>query len=128
MVQAAAAVIIGNRKILMIKRSRFDKSYPGFWTLPGGKAKKGEIPEENVIREVSEEVGLEFEPVKIISKSAGSRNGICVFVGKVSGEIFLQDGEIEKYGWFSYSETLSLDIAFSFDEIIKKLYKTDLIS
>lgn len=56
MVKVAAAVIIQDKKILLVKQKNRD-----YWTPPGGLVDKGETPEEACVRETREEVGVEVE-------------------------------------------------------------------
>ena len=54
--QASNAIIVRNRKILLVKRAR--EPYRGNWQFPAGFVNFGEHPKETIIREVSEETGL----------------------------------------------------------------------
>jgi len=59
---AASAAIIKDKKILLIKRSNYSLYFPGHWTLPGGKAEEGEPVNKTIVREIKEEVNLDFKP------------------------------------------------------------------
>lgn len=48
-------------RIIVLKRSPNDKSYPGLWDLPGGGLKNNETLCEAAKREVVEECGLKVE-------------------------------------------------------------------
>lgn len=54
-------------KVLLVKRP-LHKKRGGLWEFPGGKIEKGETPEEAIIRELKEELGLIGEPEKILDK------------------------------------------------------------
>lgn len=127
MVQTAAAAIIQNKKILLLKRSLNVSKYPGFWTFPGGRSNVDETPEETVVREVKEETSLDFEPSKKIFEPEHPDNGTYIFMGSSKGTISIQEEEAQKYDWFSFEETSTLDIAFSFKKHIQTLHKLDLI-
>ncbi len=55
---SAAALIDFDGRILLSKRPP-NKSMPGCWEFPGGKLKKSETPEEALIRELKEEIGID---------------------------------------------------------------------
>ncbi|MDF2484745.1 MAG: mismatch repair protein MutT [Herbinix sp.] len=56
---ALKAIIIYNRKALIIQRSYGDVSGSGSWEFAGGKLEFGEDLESGLKREIMEEVGLE---------------------------------------------------------------------
>ena len=47
-----------NDKVLLTKRSKKMKIFPGAWVLPGGHIDLGETFEECAIREIYEETGV----------------------------------------------------------------------
>jgi mutator protein MutT len=52
----------GNPRIQVLISRRLQRSvYAGWWEIPGGKIDPGESPEEAVVRELREEVGVEIE-------------------------------------------------------------------
>jgi len=55
---AACALIDIDGRILMCKRPD-GKSHAGLWEFPGGKIEAGERPEETIVRELREELGIE---------------------------------------------------------------------
>lgn len=50
-----------------------------------------------------------------------------VFLGDWRGEVNFQKSEVCEVGWFSYSETLELDVAFAYSEALKDLFDVGLI-
>ncbi len=58
-VVALKGIILRDGKILIIKRSDSDEIGAGTWETPGGKLDFGEYPEEALVREIKEEVGLD---------------------------------------------------------------------
>ncbi|PLW79567.1 hypothetical protein C0585_07060 [Candidatus Woesearchaeota archaeon] len=128
MVFVSASIIIDDKKILLVKRAKTVKLFPGFWTIPGGGREEDELAEEIAIRETKEEVGLDFTPNKLFKKwESKTGNLVHTFLGGYSGDIILQPEEIEDYGWFNYDEAEKLDWAFQFKEILPLLKEQKLI-
>ncbi|MEM9028519.1 MAG: 8-oxo-dGTP diphosphatase MutT [Pseudomonadota bacterium] len=58
---AAAALIDDDNRVLIAKRPE-GKPMAGLWEFPGGKVQSGETPENAVIRELFEELGIDVCP------------------------------------------------------------------
>lgn len=57
MLTVTAALIRKEGKLLVARR-RPGISHAGRWEFPGGKPEKGETPEEAIVREIEEEMGI----------------------------------------------------------------------
>jgi 8-oxo-dGTP diphosphatase len=55
---AACALVDADGRVLITQRPE-GKQLAGLWEFPGGKVEKGETPEETVVRELAEEIGVE---------------------------------------------------------------------
>ena len=56
---AACALVDADGRVLLARRPP-GRQLAGLWEFPGGKVEKGERPEEALIREMGEELGIEI--------------------------------------------------------------------
>jgi 8-oxo-dGTP diphosphatase len=54
---AACALVDADGRVLIARRPQ-GKSMAGLWEFPGGKVEDGERPEQSLIREIKEELGV----------------------------------------------------------------------
>ncbi|GGA62501.1 NTP pyrophosphohydrolase [Nitratireductor aestuarii] len=55
---AACALVDADNRVLLSQRPE-GKALAGLWEFPGGKVEQGETPEEALVRELREEIGVE---------------------------------------------------------------------
>ena len=58
MLVAACALVDADRRVLLAQRPE-GKPMAGLWEFPGGKVEPGETPEQALIRELEEELGID---------------------------------------------------------------------
>ena len=98
----AIIVLVQRGQELLLARSRH--FLPGMYSVLAGFVEPGESLEQAVVREVNEEVGLAIKDIRYF----GSQNWpfphslmIGFTAAYASGEISLNDEEIETAGWFT---------------------------
>ena len=60
----AVALVDGRGRILLQQRAP-GRAMAGLWEFPGGKVEEGELPEEALIREIGEELGISLDEADI---------------------------------------------------------------
>jgi 8-oxo-dGTP diphosphatase len=65
----AAAIVIHENRVLIVRRSRKEKFLPGRWGVPCGKIDPGELAADAVLRELREETGLSGDVVCFAGRS-----------------------------------------------------------
>ncbi|HHZ09214.1 MAG TPA: 8-oxo-dGTP diphosphatase MutT [Rhizobiales bacterium] len=60
LIVAACALVDADGRVLITQRPD-DKAMAGLWEFPGGKVEPGETPEEALVRELKEEIGVETQ-------------------------------------------------------------------
>jgi len=125
-----AAIIIKNNhkeaEVLLTKRNV--EPFKGEWCLPGGHIDHNESAENAVIREIKEETGLNINPrffkyFDEIIPNSNIHSVVLVFEGSGSGIINKQEHEVIDIRWFSISDALNLQLAFTHKEILKAYYE-----
>ena len=122
-----ATVIVNQQKVLLIQRSEKEDSEPNKWCFPNETMEDNETPEETVIRGVKEELNLNFQIHKFLFEHYFDDHITYVFIGDVEGELNPEVDEVNDYRWFSYKEPQLLKFAYSYNEVIDKLFKLKLI-
>ncbi|WP_167604981.1 (deoxy)nucleoside triphosphate pyrophosphohydrolase [Maribellus sediminis] len=113
MIEVSCALIVEQGRIL-IAQNRATSDHPGKWEFPGGKLKKGETPEQSIVREIFEELNLQVKVIRkleVVAYDYGHKHiqlipFICCVEG---GELALNDHEAVK--WISMEQSLNADFS-----------------
>ena len=84
-----------------------DQRHSPGWALPGGLLRRGECPDDAVVREVAEEVGVRLDrtslPVPVAAINAAVRRVDLVYVldAPVDADAHREDeAEVRRVGWY----------------------------
>ncbi|MEJ5223735.1 MAG: NUDIX domain-containing protein [Anaerolineales bacterium] len=86
----AAAIVIKNNAVALIKRQREGRTY---YVFPGGSVEEDETPEQAAIREAQEELGLEVSIDRLVARVFYERGGVrrtdqYYFLTRITGGTF----------------------------------------
>ena len=100
---AAASVIVEDGKLLLVRDTH------GFWASVGGWVDEGESPDEAILRELREELGVEAEVTEVLhphlewkAEQATDGSGFLLFVYRLrllSRDFTLLEAEITEARW-----------------------------
>jgi ADP-ribose pyrophosphatase YjhB (NUDIX family) len=96
---ALAALVDDRRRVLLVHQSYGSRR----WALPGGLLEPGESPQGAAVREVREELGVDFDPDGLVGvyTLAGDGGIRFVFAGRLSGTPTAHDpAEISEVQWW----------------------------
>ncbi len=116
-----------NKRVLLIKRIYTKNSNPNHWAFPWWWNEKNETMEETTIREVKEEVWLDFIPTKLFLENINIKKHMFRYLWDFSWKIIIQEEECDWYWWFNYEEVKKLLISENMNNLIEKLHKKNLI-
>ncbi|MBS0271807.1 MAG: 8-oxo-dGTP diphosphatase MutT [Proteobacteria bacterium] len=104
-----AAAIINKKGELLITERPMGKALAGVWELPGGKMELGETPENSLIRELKEELGIkvredDLEPLSFASYRYETFHLIMPIYLCHQWEGNLHGAEGQKIAWITYTD------------------------
>ncbi len=111
---AIGAIILNEENnVLLTKRKNDNEVNPGTWEIVFGRLNQNEGFEEALLREVSEEVGLDVAPVAMIGLMHFMRidieyNGVIFLCHATSQNVKIQPEEIDEFRWLSLDEAVKL--------------------
>lgn len=114
MINVTAGILFNNDDKVLIAKRRMGRHLGGYWEFPGGKIEEGEIPEESVIREFSEEFDVRIEVVQLFLENIHSYPEKAVkitsyIVKHICGEFVLRDHD--EMQWVSIQDLLTYQLA-----------------
>lgn len=115
-VTVKAVIVRDEKDVLLFRRSKEMKFFPGKYDLPGGSVENGETLQEAMLREIQEETGLEVEIGPIVyafdfekdgkeKNEVGHGKGIRFVAFYKSGEVKLND-ENDTFEWVDIDEAI----------------------
>ena len=125
-ISPAVIVAIIDREKDKILLTKYKLGYP-YYALVAGYIEIGETPEETVIREVKEEVGINIKNLKPYKIQPWSYSDALMlgFVAELDGssELNIQKDELEFAGWFTRKEVPKPEFTISLGHELMKKFK-----
>jgi 8-oxo-dGTP diphosphatase len=113
------------REILLFLRDDIPHiPFPNIWDLPGGHVEPDETPEECIVREMKEEMGLDIKDYQLFSVIEFDDRTEYTFWQKANldlDKIELTEGQCLK--WFTENEAKSTELASGFNRVVADFFK-----
>lgn len=111
---SAVALIDADRRVLLAQRPE-GRSMAGLWEFPGGKVEAGETPEQALIRECEEELGIEvclpcLSPLTFASHAYEDFHLLMPVFGCRVWKGVVQAREGQKLAWVSIQDLKKYDM------------------
>lgn len=103
-------VINDKKQVLLQKRSATKKFYPNKWALCSGLVIAGESVDNAAIRELKEEIGVEFskDELKILENNLNLTRFYYVICNKKEEEFKIQEEELSCVKWYDIAEVIKM--------------------
>ena len=117
--------INADRQILLLLRDDIPTiPYPNMWDLPGGHVEPGETPEQCIVREMKEEIGLDLDGHQLFSVVEFNERIEYTYWKSANldiDQIVLTEGQTIK--WFSKNEVAEIELACNFNEVVAEFHR-----
>jgi len=126
----AGAILRDGNRLLLGKRSPNRDAFPGVWDAVGGHCLPNETPEQGLIRELQEEIGVtptEFERLAVIAEPNGRNEGsteyhiyvVTRWDGTPTNRL---PGEHSELRWFDAERAATLDLAHpAYPDLLRRI-------
>lgn len=128
MKSCSGAFLCRDGLVLLGLRSKHRASYPGVWDAIGGHAQEGESPQEALVRELSEEIGVtptEFMELATLSEptlETTRTHHIFLVTGWTASGPVARGDEHSEIRWFTIQEAVELNLAHpDYAKLLKQL-------
>jgi len=125
MQQVVAAMIEMDGYMLICRRSSASHRFPLKWEFPGGKVEPGESPENAIIREMKEELGIHVRSVRFATSYdhqyplEDAIRLVFFFITEFSGTV--QNRQFEQMAWVLREKLHAYDFLDGDMKIVKML-------
>lgn len=119
-------------KVLIVKRNRNLKTYPGLWNGVGGYLDDDKSVEEKVKEELKEELGIDgsdiisIERGQVFDYDEPKYNKTWIIfpvLARVKSDRIKLDWEAEDYKWIKPNDIKDYKIVSSFDKVLAAFFK-----
>jgi 8-oxo-dGTP diphosphatase len=110
--------------LLFLRDDKPDIPFPNQWDVPGGHVEIGETPEECIVREMKEEMGLELDGFRLFCVRDFQDRVEYTYWKRAElniDEITLTEGQ--RLRWFTQEESQRTVLACGFNKIVEDFFR-----
>jgi 8-oxo-dGTP diphosphatase len=128
MKRKGTSIILYNEKGFLLLFLRDDKpglSYANMWDIPGGHVEEGETPDECIVREMKEEIGVDIGAPCLFKVYDFEDRREYVYVSSCQyriEDLNLTEGQALR--WFSETEIAETELAYGFNQVAVDFFKS----
>jgi 8-oxo-dGTP diphosphatase len=121
-----ASILLYNENYDLLLFLRDDKPglpYANMWDIPGGHVEEGEAPDECIVREMKEEIGVDLAEPGLFRVYDFDDRVEYVYIAPCPcpiGELVLTEGQALR--WFSEKETRETELAYGFNLVARDYF------
>ncbi|MFA6010416.1 MAG: NUDIX hydrolase [Desulfobacteraceae bacterium] len=128
MKRKGTSIILYNEKDCLLLFLRDDKPglpYANMWDIPGGHVEDGETPDECIVREMKEEIGVDIGAPCLFRVYDFDDRIEYVYVSFCRYQIEnLNLTEGQALRWFSEAEIAKTELAYGFNQVADDFFKS----
>ncbi|MEW6663657.1 MAG: NUDIX hydrolase [Thermodesulfobacteriota bacterium] len=110
--------------LLFLRDDNPDIPFPNMWDVPGGHVEPGEPPEECIVREMAEEMGMALQAFRLFSVREFEDRTEYTFwkaADLAVDRIRLTEGQCLR--WFTEDEVKATKLAYGFNDIVTDFFR-----
>lgn len=113
-----------DRVLLFLRDDYPHIKYPNRWDLPGGGVEPEETPEECIVREMREEIGIELTGFSLFEEEEFADRTEYTFWKRENLPVErLHPTEGQAWRWFAREEAAATALAFGFNATVERFYR-----
>jgi 8-oxo-dGTP diphosphatase len=129
--KGSSIIFVNDNKdvLLFLRDNKPDIPYPDTWDVPGGHVEDGETPEQCIVREMREEMGIELKGFQLFSSIEFDDRIEYTFWKSENLDIdSIRLTEGQRLKWFTQEEVYETVLAYGFNRIMADFFQSEIFS
>jgi 8-oxo-dGTP diphosphatase len=127
--KGSSIIFVNNKRqvLLFLRDNKPDIPYPDTWDVPGGHVEEEETPEQCIVREMREEMGIVLKDFQLFSMMEFDDRIEYTFWKSENldiNKIILTEGQCLR--WFTEDEVYETVLAYGFNRVMADFFKSEI--